>query len=76
MSESVDEGIVSETRLMEQLTAAGFDPAAVVRQLAPLVLGIAVCRMCGCTDVYGCDEGCYWIEDNLCSACVAEVGQE
>jgi hypothetical protein len=34
---------------------------------------IRSCRVCGCTDDKAClgDDGnpCYWIEDNLCSAC-------
>lgn len=76
MPDIPDELGESDTRLMQRLAAAGFDPATVVRQLSPLILGIAVCRICGCTDVYGCDQGCYWIDDNLCSACIAEVGHE
>lgn len=28
------------------------------------------CRVCGCTDLYGCDEGCEWVEHNLCSRCL------
>lgn len=28
-----------------------------------------VCRECGCTDDYGCPEGCSWVEPDLCSAC-------
>ena len=31
--------------------------------------GIRVCRGCGCTDEWGCDEGCAWVEANLCSSC-------
>jgi len=31
--------------------------------------GIRTCRECGCTDEYGCDGGCSWVEDDLCSAC-------
>jgi hypothetical protein len=27
------------------------------------------CRICGCTDDDPCPEGCYWVEDDLCSAC-------
>ena len=52
------------------LTAHGLDPAAVVRVLAPMVLGLSVCRACGCTDITACDEGCYWVAGDLCSACV------
>ena len=36
------------------------------------------CRICGCTDDEGCmdDDGemCHWVEDDLCSACVGQVG--
>lgn len=32
--------------------------------------GPGVCRVCGCTDEYGCDGGCYWVEPDLCSSCV------
>ena len=32
------------------------------------------CRGCGCDDLHacGCDDGlpCYWVEEDLCSACV------
>ena len=32
------------------------------------------CRRCGCTDRYGCGD-CYWVGENLCSACVSdEIG--
>jgi ASCH domain len=33
------------------------------------------CRVCGCTDEWGCDEGCEWVELDLCSACVAKQGE-
>ena len=36
--------------------------------------GGAQCRECGCTDNSGCEDGCYWVEDDLCSACAAEEG--
>jgi hypothetical protein len=29
------------------------------------------CRICGCTEDNACDGGCFWIEDDLCSACVS-----
>lgn len=28
------------------------------------------CRECGCTDNFACDDGCEWVEDDLCSRCV------
>jgi hypothetical protein len=33
-----------------------------------------VCRVCGCTDYTACGGmlGCSWVEDDLCSACVAD----
>lgn len=51
------------------LTAKGLDPMAVVRVLAPILLGLSVCRECGCTDISACDVGCFWVEEDLCSAC-------
>ncbi len=27
------------------------------------------CRVCGCTWFNACEGGCYWVEDDLCSAC-------
>lgn len=54
------------------LEAAGLDPTIVVRVLAPEILEIAVCRNCGCTDITACDEGCYWVAEDLCSACVRD----
>lgn len=31
--------------------------------------GARRCRACGCTDNFACDEGCGWVESDLCSAC-------
>ena len=28
------------------------------------------CRVCGCSDLNACPEGCYWVEPGLCSQCV------
>ena len=42
--------------------------------------GGRACRVCGCTDedCSGCiertGEPCYWVEEDLCSACAAEEG--
>jgi len=37
------------------------------------------CRVCGCTDTQACMTGegpCYWLEEDLCSACLdAEDGE-
>ena len=38
------------------------------------------CRVCGCTDDRACCDPntghpCYWVEDDLCSACTAESGE-
>ena len=29
------------------------------------------CRSCGCTDERACPDGCWWVEDDLCSTCQA-----
>lgn len=31
------------------------------------------CRVCMCTDDHGCDVGCSWVEEDLCSNCPAEA---
>lgn len=59
-------------RAIAVLEAADLDPTIVVRVLAPEVLEIAVCRNCGCTDITACDEGCYWVAEDLCSVCIKD----
>jgi hypothetical protein len=27
------------------------------------------CKTCRCTDKHACKSGCYWINENICSAC-------
>ncbi len=34
------------------------------------------CRVCGCTDDDPCVGGCYWVEDDLCSACEDETADK
>lgn len=29
-----------------------------------------ICRECGCTGDRACPNGCFWVEPDLCSACV------
>jgi len=31
------------------------------------------CRECGCSDSLGCPEGCWWVQEDLCSECAAEL---
>lgn len=33
------------------------------------ITGETPCEVCGCTDSWGCDEGCAWAEPGLCTAC-------
>lgn len=33
------------------------------------------CRICGCTWFHACPGGCYWVEEDLCSACVDKEEQ-
>lgn len=41
------------------------------RKLKIPILTTGVCRVCGCTELHGCDEGCSWVDHELtlCSAC-------
>lgn len=36
----------------------------------------AKCRVCGCTWNNACQGGCYWVEEDLCSACVEKADDE
>ena len=38
----------------------GFCPGHVYRQ---------ACRVCGCSHYDPCEEGCWWVEPDLCSQC-------
>ena len=33
---------------------------------------LRVCRVCGCSEFNACEGGCYWVEEDLCSACVGK----
>lgn len=30
---------------------------------------VRTCRACGCTDMRACEGGCWWVAQDLCSAC-------
>lgn len=34
---------------------------------------IRSCRICGCTDDHACAGGCFWVSEDLCSACLGEM---
>lgn len=38
----------------------------------PKLNGEPVCRVCGCSDEDGCEGGCRWVENDLCSSCTGE----
>jgi ribosomal protein L37AE/L43A len=49
-----------------------FEPSGITLatlQEADRDLGARFCRSCGCTDSYGCDAGCWWVDEDLCSVC-------
>lgn len=34
------------------------------------------CRECGCSDEIGCEDGCWWVESDLCSLCAEELVED
>ena len=40
-----------------------------------MVFDVRKCRVCGCTDDRACEGGCYWVEEDLCSQCAADVDE-
>ena len=55
------------------LTATVTERAA--RDAYAKATGETPCRVCGCTESWGCEDGCCWVSDGLCSAC-AEIPQD
>lgn len=47
-----------------------------VKLLLPDVLPVVACRRCGCSEWMPCEEGCWWVEDDLCSSCVEGAADE
>lgn len=62
---------------LEVLSDAGhvvpvFEPASPEEAqtlMAKNIGNMRKCRVCGCDDFHACPGGCYWVEDDLCSAC-------
>jgi len=51
----------------------GVTPAAdCTKRLIDELMGVRRCRVCGCTDAEPCEEGCEWVEADLCSACAVK----
>lgn len=51
------------------------DGEALLRRAYGVLAGGPVCRQCGCSDHWGCKEGCWWIEPDLCSGCAEAQSQ-
>lgn len=64
------EGMHHISRLVSEhlLPASVTEPSEVPRPDLGSI-GIRSCHSCGCTDESGCEQGCYWVGPNLCSAC-------
>jgi hypothetical protein len=49
------------------------NPALIALRHADVLAGNEACIGCGCTDNWGCPEGCFWIhgplDDPRCSRC-------
>ena len=55
----------------ERKLIAGFAPDA-----AAAIGAEQRCRDCGCSESLACEEGCWWVEADLCSSCSAEDAVE
>lgn len=40
-----------------------------------LVYCPGVCRECGCDEEHPCEGGCFWVDEDLCSACADGVDE-
>jgi hypothetical protein len=59
----------AEDEAWHRLEEIAPDPADYPEGPDLAALDIASCRVCGCTDLSACPEGCSWVENDLCSAC-------
>jgi hypothetical protein len=48
----------------------GATPEQVAEEILANELELQRCRKCGCTQLEACPEGCSWVAEDLCSACV------
>lgn len=67
-----------EIEMFSLLIAAATEDAAVLDDpdhVSEAVLGEATrkCRTCGCSQYRACAGGCWWVEEDLCSACIPGV---
>ena len=44
--------------------------------VAAAIVAEQCCRGCGCSESLACEEGCWWLEADLCSSCSAEDAVE
>lgn len=59
---------VAGVHVIEACQVCGTEwPCATVQLVDP-----RTCRYCGCTDLMGCEGGCRWVADDVCSACAVE----
>lgn len=42
------------------------------RKLYAHLTGQMACRTCGCTNDWACEDGCWWVQADLCSSCLGE----
>lgn len=78
--EEPDEGAIGERRALALAALLIGHDEAERDSIEQLVLDMDIdeleetivarrCRTCGCTDAMGCDEGCSWVDEDLCSSC-------
>lgn len=63
-------GYVPVTKqLRDEALAKSKEAEAKVDELVAAILDTPHCRECGCTNDMACPGGCFWVEEDLCSAC-------
>ncbi len=82
----VDMDIRISTRDMRKLFCEAFTRNIVQNELREMMAyiideeekeeGEQKCRVCGCTQYNACEDGCYWVEEDLCSKCAEKMKEE
>jgi hypothetical protein len=74
--EQLRESFTQELSLYFRTDGSNYEYAVAAFDRAIDAATLPSCRVCGCTDEIACDDGCEWVEPDLCSACVEDVEPE
>ncbi|BDP44889.1 hypothetical protein DAETH_48580 (plasmid) [Deinococcus aetherius] len=58
---------------VDPLYGPALDAEEAARRLHAQLAGVQACRVCGCSNTWACEGGCWWVRPDLCSSCAEAV---